>query len=56
MLTVNAGSGAEVIIPMQCEYYALEGLSALVKTINGIAKYQPATQNRRFITNHVRSP
>lgn len=39
MLTVNALVAAQsVIIPMQCEYYALEGLSALVKTINGIAQ------------------
>lgn len=39
MLTVNALVAAEsVIIPMQCEYYALEGLSALVNTINGIAQ------------------
>ena len=35
MLTVNALVSAQgVIIPMQCEYYALEGLSALVDTIN----------------------
>ncbi|HET7921812.1 MAG TPA: ParA family protein [Gammaproteobacteria bacterium] len=34
MLTVNALSAADgVLIPMQCEYYALEGLSALVATI-----------------------
>lgn len=37
MLTVNALSACDgVIIPMQCEYYALEGLSALVGTINQI--------------------
>lgn len=37
MLTVNALTAAQgVIIPMQCEYYALEGLSALVGTINQI--------------------
>ncbi len=37
MLTVNALSACDgVIIPMQCEYYALEGLSALVNTINQI--------------------
>lgn len=37
MLTVNALTAADgVIIPMQCEYYALEGLSALVDTINQI--------------------
>ena len=34
MLTVNALAAAHgVIIPMQCEYYALEGLSALLETI-----------------------
>ncbi len=37
MLTINALVAAEsVIIPMQCEYYALEGLSALMDTINKI--------------------
>jgi chromosome partitioning protein len=37
MLTVNALVAAEgVLIPMQCEYYALEGLSALVNTIEQI--------------------
>jgi len=37
MLTVNALAAADrVLIPMQCEYYALEGLSALVDTINRI--------------------
>lgn len=37
MLTVNALTAADgVLIPMQCEYYALEGLSALVQTIEQI--------------------
>lgn len=37
MLTVNALTAAHsVIIPMQCEYYALEGLSALLDTISQI--------------------
>ncbi len=37
MLTVNALSASEgVIIPMQCEYYALEGLAALMNTIEQI--------------------
>ena len=37
MLTVNALTACDgVIVPMQCEYYALEGLSALTDTINTI--------------------
>ena len=37
MLTLNALVAADsVIIPMQCEYYALEGLSALLATIEQI--------------------
>ncbi|BAW81204.1 chromosome partitioning protein ParA [Candidatus Nitrosoglobus terrae] len=37
MLTINALAAAgRVIIPVQCEYYALEGLSALLSTIEGI--------------------
>jgi len=34
LLTINALTAADaVIIPLQCEYYALEGLSQLVRTI-----------------------
>ncbi|KZZ72625.1 chromosome partitioning protein, partial [Oleiphilus sp. HI0132] len=37
MLTVNALSASDgVIIPMQCEYYALEGLAALMNTVEQI--------------------
>ncbi|CAI8217186.1 MAG: Sporulation initiation inhibitor protein Soj [Marinobacterium sp. xm-d-530] len=37
LLTVNALASSDgVIIPMQCEYYALEGISALVGTIDKI--------------------
>lgn len=37
MLTVNGLAAAErVMIPMQCEYYALEGLSDLVQTIKRV--------------------
>jgi len=39
MLTVNALIAADsVLIPMQCEYYALEGLSALVDTIEQLRR------------------
>ena len=35
MLTVNAMTAADsVLVPMQCEYYALEGLTALMDTIS----------------------
>ena len=37
LLTVNALAAAQrVLIPMQCEYYALEGLSDLVATIKRV--------------------
>jgi chromosome partitioning protein len=37
MLTVNALVAADsVLIPMQCEYYALEGLTALLNTVEEI--------------------
>jgi chromosome partitioning protein len=37
ILTVNALAAADkVLVPMQCEYYALEGLSALMSTIDRV--------------------
>ena len=40
MLTVNSLVSCDgVIVPMQCEYYALEGLSALMGTIQKIGQY-----------------
>lgn len=43
LLTVNALAAADtVMVPMQCEYYALEGLSQLVSTIRTVRKlYNP---------------
>lgn len=39
ILTVNALVAADtVMIPMQCEYYALEGLSSLLETVDKIRK------------------
>lgn len=37
VLTLNALTAADaVLVPMQCEYYALEGLSALTETIDAL--------------------
>jgi chromosome partitioning protein len=39
MLTVNAMTASDsVIVPIQCEYYALEGLTQLIHTINLVKK------------------
>ena len=39
MLTVNAMTAADtVLVPIQCEYYALEGLTQLIHTINLVKK------------------
>ncbi len=40
LLTLNALTAADVVIvPIQCEYYALEGLGQLVNTINLVRKH-----------------
>ena len=40
LLTINALTAADsVIIPVQCEYYALEGLSQLLSTIRLVQKH-----------------
>lgn len=38
-LTVNALTAADaVLVPLQCEYYALEGLSELIRTLKAVKK------------------
>jgi chromosome partitioning protein len=46
LLTVNGLAAADyVIIPLQCEYYAMEGLSMLLQTIKRVqGKVNPALQ------------
>jgi chromosome partitioning protein len=53
MLTINAFTASDgIIIPMQCEYYALEGLSALMQTIE---KIKSTTNPKLEITGLVRT-
>ncbi|HVI57775.1 MAG TPA: AAA family ATPase [Luteimonas sp.] len=46
LLTLNALTAADsVLVPMQCEYYALEGLTALLQTIDALkARLNPALE------------
>ena len=40
LLTINAlAAGREMLIPIQCEYYALEGLSQLLRTVEQIREH-----------------
>jgi chromosome partitioning protein len=40
LLTLNAMvTAGEVLIPIQCEYYALEGLTQLIKTVDMVRKH-----------------
>lgn len=46
MLTINAMTTADsVLVPIQCEYYALEGLSQLIHTINLVKERLNPTLN-----------
>lgn len=39
LLTINALVAADtVLVPLQCEYYALEGISGLIRTIEGVKR------------------
>ena len=57
MLTLNALVAADsVMVPMQCEYYALEGLTALVQTIDQIrGSINPDLEIEGLLAHDVRS-
>ena len=56
LLTLNALTAADcVLVPMQCEYYALEGLSALIDTIERSRRsLNPDAGDRRRAAHDVR--
>ena len=58
LLTLNAlVAGAEVLIPIQAEYYALEGLGQLLETIEMVrAHLNPRLHGLHDPAHHVRRP
>ena len=56
LLTLNTLTAADsVLIPIQCEYYALEGLSQLLSTIRMVQKHlNPDLQDRGGASHDVR--
>lgn len=57
MLTLNALVAAQgVLIPIQCEYYALEGLSALINTIEQIRGNRNASLRIEGILRTMHDP
>ena len=58
LLTINGLTAADsVLVPLQCEYYALEGLSALLETVELIRKrLNPALAIEGVPADHVRHP
>ena len=56
LITVNALTAADsVVIPVQCEYFALEGISKLLNTIKIIKnKLNPALEIEGFLQPDLR--
>lgn len=58
LLTVNALCAAgSLLVPVQCEYYALEGLSDLLATVRLVKRgLNPALTLEGVLAHHVRQP
>jgi len=54
MLTINAFTASNgIIIPMQCEYYALEGLTALIQKLEITGLIRTMFDTRNNLSNEV---
>ncbi len=58
LVTVNSLTASDsVIVPVQCEYFALEGLGKLLNTIKIVQqRLNPRTRDRGHVAHHVRQP
>ena len=58
LLTVNALTASDgVIVPLECEYFALRGVALLKTTIDKVQRAaQPQARDRRRARHHVRRP
>ena len=57
LLTVNGLAADDVIVPIQCEYYALEGSGQLLRNVDaGEEQPQPAARPPRHRAHDVRRP
>lgn len=54
LLTVNALSAADVVlIPVQCQFFALKGLAALLETVASVHVFDPVPKSIKFSESNL---